>query len=104
MQSPDITQFNNIYDFKSRDGFISRKVNAEKLKALQDNPQFSQMKDGANMGMEIPYTITVNLPRPVKKVDNSLAKISDDKKTVIIKYNLLEMLDHPEKFEYNIEY
>jgi len=104
MQSPDITQFNNIYDFKCKDGLISRKLNQEKLKALMDNPQLSQMKDAGNMGVEIPYTITINLPRAVKKVDNPIAKISDDKKTVTIKYNLIEMLNTPQKFEYSIEY
>lgn len=104
MQSPDITQFNNIYDFKCKDGFISRKVNQEKFKALMDNPQLSQLKDAGNMGIEIPYTITINLPRAVKKVDNPVAKISDDKKTVVIKYNLIEMMNTPQKFEYTIEY
>jgi hypothetical protein len=104
MQSPDITQFNAIYDFKCKDGFISRKVNQRKLKALLDNPQLSQMKDAGNMGVEIPYTITLKLPRPVKKVDNPVAKLSDDKKTVMIQYNLIDMLNTPEKFEYTIEY
>jgi hypothetical protein len=104
MQQPDFNQFNGIYDFKSSDGHISRKLNPEKLKALQANPQFDQMKQASSMGAEIPYTLTVNLPRPVKKVDNALAKISDDKKTVTIKYNIIEMLDNPQKFEYSIEY
>ena len=104
MPGPDMSQFNNLYDFRSRDGKISRKVNQEKLKALVDNPQFSQMKDAGNMGVEIPYTITLHLPRAVKKVDNPIAKVSDDKKTVVIKYNLVEMLNNPQKFEYSIEY
>jgi hypothetical protein len=56
------------------------------------------------MGIEIPYTITLKLPRPVKKSDNPLAILSEDKKTVTIKYNLIEMMDHPQKFEYTIEY
>jgi hypothetical protein len=104
MQSPDITQFNAVYDFTSRDGLIARKLNPAKLKTLLDNPQFSQMKDASNMGMEIPYTLTINLPRAVKKTGNAIAKISEDKKTVTIKYNMIEMFDHPEKFEYAIEY
>jgi hypothetical protein len=104
MQGPDINQFNAIYDFTSKDGYISRKLNAAKLKALQENPQFGQMKEASNMGVEIPYTLTLNFPRPVKKVDNPIGKISEDKKTVIIKYNVIEMLDHPEKFEFTIEY
>jgi hypothetical protein len=104
MQSPDISQFNAVYDFKSKDGMISRKLNPEKWKALQENPQFGQMKEGSNMGIEIPYTITINLPRPVAKIDNAIAKLSPDKKTVTLKYNLIEMLNAPEKFEYTIAY
>jgi hypothetical protein len=101
---PDMNQFNSIYDFTAKDGMISRKVNMEKLKALKESSQFAQMKDATNMGMEIPYTLTLHLPRPVKKVDNSIAMLSEDKKTVTLKYNLMDVFDHPEKFEYTVAY
>jgi hypothetical protein len=102
--SPDINQFNGIYDFTSQDGLMSKKLNPAKWKALQDNPQLAQMKEAGKMGVEILYTTTIHLPRPVKKVDNLLAKLSEDKKTVIIKYNLIDVFDHPEQFGYTIEY
>lgn len=101
---PDMNQFNAIYDFKSHNGLISRKLDDQKWKALQQNPQFRQMKDLGTMGISIPYTLTINLPRPVKKVDNILAKLSPDKKQVVIQYNLVEVFEHPEKFEYTIVY
>ncbi len=101
---PDMNQFNAIYDFESHDGLLSRKLNPEKWKALQASSQYAQMKDAGNMGISIPYTLTINLPRPVKKIDNSLAKLFPDKKKVIIQYNLIEVFDHPEKFEYTIVY
>jgi hypothetical protein len=101
---PDMNQFNAIYDFESRDGLLSRKLNPEKWKALQATQQYAQMKDAGNMGISIPYTLSISLPRPVKKVDNSLAKLFPDKKKVIIQYNLIEVFDHPEKFEYTIVY
>src|ERR1700682_4799515 len=72
---PDMNQFNAIYDFESHNGMLSRKLNAEKWKALQQTPQFAQIKDAGSMGISIPYTLTVSLPRPVKKVDNSLAQL-----------------------------
>jgi len=102
--NPDINQFNGIYDFTCKDGVMSKKLNDEKFKALKSNPQFAQMQQASQMGVEILYTTTIALPRPVKKVDNSLAKLSDDKKTVTIKYNLVDVFDHPEQFGYNIEY
>jgi len=101
---PDMNQFNAIYDFESRDGFLSRKLNHEKWKKLQLSAQYAQMKDAGNMGITIPYTLTVKLPRPVKKMDNPMAKFFPDRKTIILQYNLIEVFEHPEKFEYTIEY
>jgi len=103
-QSPDINQFNGIYDFTCKDGVMIKKLNEEKWKALKSDPQLSQMQQASQMGMEILYTTTIALPRPVKKVDNPLAKLSDDKKTVTIKYNLVDVFEKPEQFSYNIEY
>ncbi len=103
-QSPDINQFNGVYDFTCKDGLISKKLNADKWKLLQENPIMAQAKQAGQMGVEITYIVTVKLPRPVRKVDNLLAKISDDRKTVTIKYNLIQVFDHPEQFGYTIEY
>lgn len=102
--SPDVNQFNGIYDFTSRDGLMVKKVNEEKWKALKDDPQMAQVKQAAQMGMEINYTTTIVLPRAIKKVDNPLAKLSEDKKTVVMKFNLIDVFDHPEQFNYRIEY
>jgi hypothetical protein len=54
--------------------------------------------------MEILCTTSIKLPRPAKKVSNPLIKLSDDKKTATMKYNLLELLETPDKFSYSIEY
>jgi len=102
--SPDINQFNGIYDFVCKDGTMSKKLNTDKWKKLTNDPQLSQMKQASQMGVEILYTTTITLPRPVKKVDNTLAKLSDDKKTVMIRYNLVDVFEHPEQFGYSIEY
>lgn len=102
--SPDINQFNGVYDFTSKDGVMTKKLNADKWKALQDNPIIAQAKQAGQMGVTIDYTTTIKLPRPVKKVDNPSAKLSDDRKTVTIKFNLIEIFDHPEEFGYTIEY
>jgi hypothetical protein len=102
--SPDINQFNGIYDFTCKDGVMSKKLNQAKFKALTEDPQLAQMKQAGQMGIEILYTTTIKFPRPIKNVDNSLAKLSEDKKTVTIKYNLIDVFDKPEQFGYNIEY
>ncbi len=102
--NPDINQFNGIYDFTCKDGIMIKKLNDEKWKALKSDPQLSQMQQASQMGVEILYTTTITLPRPVKKVDNTLAKLSEDKKTVTIKYNLVDVFEKPEQFGYSIEY
>jgi hypothetical protein len=102
--SPEMNQYNSIYTFTVKDGTISRKLDEAKWKNLQASPQFSQLKQTSTMGIEMPYTLVVNLPRPVKRIDNSLATLSPDKKTVTIKYNLTDVFDNPEKFEYTIAY
>jgi hypothetical protein len=103
-KGPDIGQINSLYNFTSRNGYLSRTVNLEKIKALKESTEYGQMKQAGDMGMELPYTVTIHLPKPAKKVTNSFAKLSPDKKTVTIKYNIMEAFDHPEKFEYTIEY
>lgn len=102
--NPDINQFNGIYDFTCHDGLISKRVNDEKWKKLQNDPQMAQIKQAGQMGVEINYTTTIVLPRPVKKIDNATATLSDDKKTVTMKFNLINAFDHPEQFGYTIAY
>jgi len=100
----DMSEFNSVFDFTCKDGYLSKKLNKEKFNALKNDPQIAQMKQATQMGVEINYTSTLSLPRPVKKVDNPLAKLSDDKKTVTMKFNLIDVLDHPDQFEYTVEY
>jgi hypothetical protein len=103
-KEPDMSDFAGMYDVTVSNGLISKKVNAEKFKALTDRPEMAQMKQLGTTGMEILYTTTIKLPRAAKKTDNPLMKLSDDKKTVTMKYNLLDLLEHPEKYSYTIEY
>lgn len=102
--APNMDDLTGFFDVTVNKGLISRKVNTEKWKALADKPEMQQMKQLSGSGMEILYTTTIRLPRAVKKSDNPLFKLSDDKKTITMKYNMLEMLDNPEKFSYSIEY
>ncbi len=102
--SPDMGDFAAIYDVTVKNGSIERKVNPEKYKALTERPEMAQLKQLTSSGMEILYTTTIKLPRPAKLTSNELIKLSDDKKTVTMKYNLLELLENPTKFAYLITY
>jgi hypothetical protein len=101
---PEIDQIFSIFDYNISNGLIKKTVNPEKLKKLLDNPKMAEMKQGAEMGIEVLYNVTYKLPRPVKKVDNPKAKISDDKKTVSLRLNLMEIFEKSEQFAFTIEY
>ena len=103
-KEPDMQDISNIYDVTVKNGLLSKKINTEKYKALTARPEMAQIKQLSSSGMEILYNTTIKLPRPVKKSDNPLIKLSEDKKTVTMHYNLLELLETPEKFSYTIEY
>ncbi|HXD78297.1 MAG TPA: hypothetical protein VN616_10845 [Puia sp.] len=99
-------QFNAVYDFSSHDGLISKQVNDAKWKDLLNDPQVAQLRQIAGMdsGIRINYVTTIQLPRPVKKIANPVASLSGDKKTVVMKVNLIDVLDHPDQFGYRIDY
>jgi hypothetical protein len=101
---PDMSQFNSVFDYTCKDGLLVKRLNKEKFDALKNDPQLAQMKQAAQMGMEINYTTTLTLPRAIKEAGNPLAKLSDDKKTVTMKFNLIDVFDHPDQFEYKVEY
>ena len=103
-KEPDMDQLGTVYDVTVKNGLISRKLNQKKYDELMAKPEMEQMKSMTGGGMEVLYTTTIKLPRPVKKSDNALVKLSDDKRTVTLKYNMLEMFSTPEKFAYTIEY
>jgi hypothetical protein len=103
-KGPDMGDFAGIFDVTVKNGLIERKVNQEKYKALTSRPEMAQMKQLSSSGMEILYTTTIKLPRAAKPTNNPLIKLSEDKKTVTIRYNLLELLENPSKFAYTITY
>ncbi|HRE52603.1 MAG TPA: hypothetical protein PK339_14350 [Flavitalea sp.] len=99
-----LDELNAIFDVTVNNGEISKKLNKEKYDLLMNKPEIAQMREMAGAGMEILYTSVIKLPRPVKKSDNPMIKLSDDKKTATIKYNLLTIFDAPESFSYSIVY
>lgn len=99
-----LDQMNNVFDVTISKNKIERKLNRPRFDSLMNKPEIAQAKQMVGGGFEILYTTTIKLPRPVKKSDNEMIKLSDDKKTVTIKYDLLKMFETPEKFSYSIQY
>lgn len=103
-KDPDLGELNNIYDVTAKNGLLSKKFNKANFDALMSRPEMEQFKQIGGAGLEVLYTTTIRVPRPVTSADNPMIKLSDDKKTITIKYNYLEVFESPEKFEYKITY
>jgi len=101
---PDLGKLTGIFDYNVSNGLIKKTVNPEKLKAMLDDPKLAEMKQGAEMGIEVLYNVSYKLPRPTKSVSNPKAKLSDDKKTVSLRMNLMEIFTKPEEFAFTIQY
>ncbi|HMU45908.1 MAG TPA: hypothetical protein PKC72_06035 [Chitinophagaceae bacterium] len=103
-EMPGIGNLNTIYDVTVKKGLISRKVNIERFNTLTEQQEVKELKEMAGSGLEIINSVVIKLPAPVKKFDNRLMQVSDDKQTVGLRYNLLEIFTEPSKFDYTIEY
>lgn len=104
MQDQAFDQINSIYDVRIDRHSISRQLNKQKYDELMKRPEMAQVKQMSGSGVEVLYTTTIKLPAKVEKTNNDLVKVSDDKRTVTIRYDLMKLLETPEKFSYKIEY
>jgi hypothetical protein len=87
-----------------KNGFIERKVDQQKIDDLKNNEQFNQMQGAGDMLSGITFTTTIHLPKNVKSSSGSKLSVSDDKKTIRVKYTLLDMIKTPEALEFKVEY
>ncbi|MGZ5254296.1 MAG: hypothetical protein ACXWV4_08060 [Flavitalea sp.] len=100
----EMDQMTQMYDVKVESNKISKTLNKQKYDELMNKPEMAQMQQFAGAGIEILMTSVIKLPRPVKKSDNAMMKLSDDKRTVTLKYNLIDAIQTPDKYGFVIEY
>lgn len=50
------------------------------------------------------YVVKYHFPKPVKKVSNTTAQYSEDRKTITIEYPFKEYIDNPEKLNFEVEF
>lgn len=94
----------SIYKVTLNNGLIKKEVDTVRFKQLMARPQANDIKQMAGQGMEMIYSASFKLPRPVKNANNPLLKVSDDKRTVTLRYNLLDIVNDPAKYSFTIEY
>lgn len=106
-QQPDMKQISSYFDLVSSKGNLSRKLNKEKYAGLATDPMMQQMKQMGEMGGglgEVIMKTTIKLPKAAKKITGSKATLSSDKKSVLLNNNMLDIYEHPEVFEFSVEY
>jgi len=97
-------QIASVYDIVVKDGFYSRKVNKQRYDEFAQSMKLDELKQMGSMFGAMDYTLTVKLPRVIKKVSNSKVTLSEDKKTAALKTDLMETFAHPELLALEIEY
>jgi len=100
-----MSQLSSVYDITIKDGLYSRQVNKTRYEDFTRAMKLEEFKQVGAMFGAMDYTLLVKLPRQVKKITgNSKATLSDDKKTVTVKTDLIETMEHPEQLALDIEY
>ena len=97
-------QIASVYDIVVKNGLYSRKVNKERYDDFVKTMKLDELKQMSGMLGAMDYTLSIKLPRPIKKVSNSKVVLSDDKKTATLKTDLMETFEHPEQLALDIEY
>lgn len=88
-----------------KNGFIERKVDQKKIDSLKNSDQFSQMQGAGDMLFSgITFTTSIHLPKAVKSSSGSKLTVSDDKKTVKVKYTFQDLIKTPQALEFKVEY
>lgn len=104
----DILDMNSLgFLLQTEKGSITNTLtNAELLKSkLESDSMLLQIKQLAPMmGSTVVYKSVYTFPVPVKDFKAVNGKISDDRKTVIIKNEFDELFENPKAFEYQINY
>lgn len=104
---PDMKQVSSYYDLITKKNSITRKLNKEKYAALLNDSMMQQMKQMGSMGGglgEVKMNTSIKLPAAAKKLTGAKAELSTDKKSVLLRNNLLDIFEHPENFEFSVEY
>jgi hypothetical protein len=94
------------FTFLASAGKISNTItNIEAYKAkIAADSTLSMMSQMSAMMGDFKYRTILVLPKVVKKYDGPGSSISTDKKTLTFETTLTEMMEHPEKVSYLVEY
>jgi hypothetical protein len=91
-------------DIIYKNGLIERKVDQKKIDAAKNSEGGNQLKSMGEMLDGVTFSTVIHLPRPVKNSSGEKLSLSDDKKTLRMKYSLSDMMKNPKALEFKVEY
>ncbi|CAN5475885.1 hypothetical protein BH11BAC2_BH11BAC2_17810 [soil metagenome] len=98
----DAAKLNAYFKIQTGKGFFEKTVNEAELKNYLATDT-TLLKMMPMMSSVYVYTI-VHLPRPAKTVSHPYAKLSEDRKTVTLKFPFSDYSERPEVLNFRIEY
>jgi len=99
-----LPQIASVYDITVKKGLYSRKVNKTRYETFTETIKLDQLKQMSSMMGGMNYTLVVTLPQSIKKASNAKAVLSNDKKTATLSADLMDVFEHPELLELELEY
>jgi hypothetical protein len=87
-----------------KNGLIERKVDQAKIESAKNSDAGSQLANMGEMLDGVTFNTVIHLPRAVKSSTGQKLTVSDDKKTVRMKYTLADMMKDPKALEFKLEY
>jgi hypothetical protein len=91
-------------DIVYKNGLIERKVDQKKIDAAKNSEGGNQLKSMGEMLDGVTFSTVIHLPRPVKNSSGEKLTVSDDKKTLRMKYSLSDMMKNPKALEFKVAY
>jgi hypothetical protein len=85
-------------------GLIERRVDQKKIDAAKNSESGNQLKSMGEMLDGVTFSTVIHLPRPVKNSSGEKLTVSDDKKTLRMKYSLSDMMKNPKALEFKVAY
>lgn len=103
-EMPEPSSFDDYYTYEYDKGSISKKLNKEKYAGAESDEYLKGIKEAGSMGLVMKANYIINLPRPAKELEGKGAKLSEDKKKVIIAASIDDFFEDPSLLEFKVKY
>jgi hypothetical protein len=104
MDDKDFPTADQVMNITYKKGLIERKMDQQKIDSLKNKEDSSGLQGMDEMMESVTFGTVIHLPRAVKTATGDKLSVSDDKKTVRIKYTLADLKKNPKSLEFKVTY